>query len=225
MAEKLEYSVKMVVIGDEMVGKTSLLVRYAEDVFNEEIMSTSDQVRDYLIRYVTLDSKKIKMFLWDTCGQERHNRGRMTTHYYRSADAVMLVYDVSNAESLNHLRIWHAEAVKLANPGIPFLLIGNKTDLKREVSTADAHKLAQELKIPLSLCLETSAKTNTNVTEAFVSMARECKQFIDRSRHDTKDHEAGAGAHAGSVATPNIRLSAQNAKPPQPKDSCPCVIS
>lgn len=106
---------------------------------------------------------------WDTAGQERFRT--ITSAYYRGADGIIMVYDVTNQESFDHVNDWLNEVNRYASEGTCKLLVGNKSDrTDKVVSTEAAKAYADELKIPF---LETSAKNASNVEEAFLTMTSE----------------------------------------------------
>ncbi|CAI0462158.1 unnamed protein product, partial [Linum tenue] len=150
-----DYLFKLLLIGDSGVGKSCLLLRFADDSYIESYISTIGV--DFKIRTVEQDGKVIKLQIWDTAGQERFRT--ITSSYYRGAHGIIIVYDVTDEESFNNVK----------------LLVGNKCDLtsKRAVPYDTAKAFADEIGIPF---LETSAKSATNVEEAFMTMASEIKK-------------------------------------------------
>ena len=116
------------------------------------------------------NQKKVKLQIWDTAGQERFRT--ITSAYYRGADGIIMVYDVTKAESFNHCHEWLVEVNKYASDSTCKLLIGNKCDRKdKVVAFEDAKAFAESL--GNMSCIETSAKTAENVEEAFITMANE----------------------------------------------------
>jgi len=176
-----DYLFKLVLIGDSGVGKSCLLLRFADDNFTDSYISTIGV--DFRFRTVTIDSKVVKLQIWDTAGQERFRT--ITSAYYRGADGIIMVYDVTSAESFDHVEEWLSEVDRYANENTVKLLVGNKADLveKREVSEETAQRFADKLNISF---LETSAKTATNVEAAFLTMAKELIKMRDGSSQ-TKD--------------------------------------
>ena len=120
-----------------------------------------------------VDDKKIKLQIWDTAGQERFRT--ITQSYYRSANGVVLVYDMTKAESFKNMTRWHEDVKKYAGKCLHKMLIANKCDLaqKREVSREDAQSFTEHYAIGDNL--ETSAKENSNIEEAFWRMAKNLK--------------------------------------------------
>lgn len=115
-----------------------------------------------------INKKAIKLQIWDTAGQERYKT--ITSAYYRGADGIIMVYDVTNEDSFRHINDWLQEVNRYAAETTCKLLVGNKVDLpNRIISTESARSFAEQLQIPF---LETSAFDATNVTEAFESITR-----------------------------------------------------
>jgi len=174
MATKRDYDYlfKLVLIGDSGVGKSCLLLRFADDNFTDSYISTIGV--DFRFRTITIDDKTVKLQIWDTAGQERFRT--ITSAYYRGADGIIMVYDVTSAESFDHVEEWLSEVDRYANESTSKLLVGNKADLieEKQVPEETAQGFSEKLQIPF---LETSAKTATNVDTAFLTMA---KELIDR---------------------------------------------
>jgi Ras-related protein Rab-1A len=157
-------------IGDSGVGKSCLLLRFADDTYTGTYISTIGV--DFKIRTVELEGKTIKLQIWDTAGQERFRT--ITSSYYRGAHGIIVVYDVTDMESFEAVKGWLNEIDRYANENVNKLLVGNKSDLtsKKVVDYATAKAFADEIGIPF---IETSAKNATNVEQAFMTMANEIK--------------------------------------------------
>merc|ERR1712139_198457 len=168
MAQEYDYVFKLVLIGDSGVGKSCLLLRFADDTYTESHISTIGV--DFKIRTIQLDGKTIKLQIWDTAGQERFRT--ITSSYYRGAHGIIVVYDITDSESYDNVKTWLEEILRYACEGVNKLMVGNKCDLqsKRKVERKTAEEFATKLNIPF---LETSAKSNTQVEAAFETMARE----------------------------------------------------
>ncbi|MES1909524.1 MAG: Ras-related protein RABD2c, variant 2 [Cercozoa sp. M6MM] len=187
-----DFLFKLVLIGDSGVGKSCLLLRFADDNFTDSYISTIGV--DFRFRTVTIDGKSVKLQIWDTAGQERFKT--ITSAYYRGAHGIIMVepctlepctlsvywvclmfaacqvYDTTNLESFHHVEEWLGEVNRHASENTLKLLVGNKADLtnERAVTTEDAKAFAERLSIPF---LETSAKDATNVEQAFLTMAKD----------------------------------------------------
>jgi Ras-related protein Rab-1A len=125
---------------------------------------------DFRFRTVKIDKKTVKLQIWDTAGQERFRT--ITSAYYRGADGIIMVYDVTSTESFEHVNDWLKEVNRYAAEGTVKLLVGNKSDRTADkvVAEEQAKEFADELGIAF---LETSAKSAKNVEEAFLTMAGE----------------------------------------------------
>ncbi|CAN6804664.1 unnamed protein product [Brassica oleracea] len=165
-----DYLFKLLLIGDSGVGKSCLLLRFADDSYLDSYISTIGV--DFKIRTVEQDGKTIKLQIWDTAGQERFRT--ITSSYYRGAHGIIVTYDVTDQESFNNVKQWLNEIDRYASENVNKLLVGNKCDLtsQKVVSTETAKAFADELGIPF---LETSAKNATNVEEAFMAMTAAIK--------------------------------------------------
>ncbi|KAG6576443.1 GTP-binding protein YPTC1, variant [Phytophthora cinnamomi] len=168
MSRDYDHLFKLVLIGDSGVGKSCLLLRFADDAFTESYITTIGV--DFRFRTVKIDNKTVKLQIWDTAGQERFRT--ITSAYYRGADGIIMVYDVTSQESFDHVNDWLNEVNRYASEGTCKLLVGNKSDISdnKAVSYETAKAFADSLSIPF---LETSAKNAQNVEEAFLTMASE----------------------------------------------------
>eukprot|EP00696_Hemimastix_kukwesjijk_P019394 gnl/Hemi2/863_TR311_c1_g1_i1.p1 gnl/Hemi2/863_TR311_c1_g1~~gnl/Hemi2/863_TR311_c1_g1_i1.p1 ORF type:complete len:198 (+),score=44.73 gnl/Hemi2/863_TR311_c1_g1_i1:87-680(+) len=165
-----DYLFKLLLVGDSGVGKSCLLLRFADDSWTDTYISTIGV--DFKIRTVELDGKTIKLQIWDTAGQERFRT--ITCSYYRGAHGIIVVYDVTNQQSFDNVKHWLKEIDKYAGQNVNKLLVGNKCDLldQKVVDTPAAKALAEQLQIQF---VEASAKTATNVEVAFMTMVKEIK--------------------------------------------------
>ncbi|CAG8692407.1 GTP-binding protein SAS1 [Gigaspora rosea] len=168
-----DYLIKLLLIGDSGVGKSCLLLRFSDDSFTPSFITTIGI--DFKIRTIELDGKRIKLQIWDTAGQERFRT--ITTAYYRGAMGILLVYDVTDERSFNNIRNWFSNIEQHASEGVNKILIGNKCDWveKKAITKEQGQALADEFKIKF---LETSAKANINVEEAFFTLARDIKKRL-----------------------------------------------
>jgi len=166
-----DYLIKLLLIGDSGVGKSCLLLRFSDDSFTPSFITTIGI--DFKIRTIELDGKRIKLQIWDTAGQERFRT--ITTAYYRGAMGILLVYDVTDERSFSNIRNWFSNVEQHASEGVNKILIGNKCDMldKKVVQKDQGQTLADEFGIKF---LETSAKSNICVEEAFYSLARDIKK-------------------------------------------------
>ncbi|XP_056877926.1 EF-hand calcium-binding domain-containing protein 4B isoform X2 [Takifugu flavidus] len=171
---------KVVLVGNSSVGKTSLLRSFCEGRFHPSTTATVGI--DYSVKTLTLDNMQVAMQLWDTAGQERYCS--ITKQFFRKADGVVVMYDVTVEESFRAVKPWLANVQEAAGEGIPILLLGNKMDMdeSRQVPVKEAEKLAQENRVMFS---EVSAYTSRNVTESLTHLARVLMEQEDRVRDTT----------------------------------------
>ena len=162
-----EYIFKLIIVGDPAVGKTALLMRYIENKFEEEYLSTIGV--DFYLKTINMDNKEIKIQAWDTGGQEKF--ANIRPGYYTGAGGAIIVYDVTNPNSFSNLAKWITEVQKYCG-NIPLLIAGNKVDLARSVDAMQAKTFADSNAIPI---FESSAKDNVNVEAMFVYL---CKFLI-----------------------------------------------
>ncbi|OAL64152.1 autophagy protein [Trichophyton rubrum] len=163
---------KLVLLGESAVGKSSLVLRFVKDQFDDYRESTIGAA--FLTQTISLDeTTTVKFEIWDTAGQERYKS--LAPMYYRNANCAVVVYDITQAASLDKAKSWVKELQRQANENIIIALAGNKLDLvnespdKRAIETADAAAYAKEAGL---LFFETSAKTSTNVRELFTAIAK-----------------------------------------------------
>ncbi|XP_033845550.1 EF-hand calcium-binding domain-containing protein 4B [Periophthalmus magnuspinnatus] len=171
---------KVVLVGNSSVGKTSLLRSFCEGRFHPTTTATIGI--DYSVKTLTLDNMQIAMQLWDTAGQERYRS--ITKQFFRKADGVVVMYDVTVQESFKAVRPWLINVQEAAGEGVPILLLGNKMDIEgeREVSFKEAEHLAFENRV---MFFEVSAYTGKNVEESLTHLARVLMEQEDRVRDTT----------------------------------------
>lgn len=205
--KQYDHLIKLLLIGDSGVGKSCLLLRFSDDTFTTSFITTIGI--DFKIRTIELDGKKIKLQIWDTAGQERFRT--ITTAYYRGAMGILLVYDVTDEASFLNIRNWMRHIEDHAADNVNKILLGNKCDLaeKRVVEEKRGRELADEYGIEF---LETSAKSNQNVEEAFYLIARQTKARLIDTVAPTSNF------YAGNTAT----IKFQTQELPQPKKGGCC---
>lgn len=220
-------SVKLVLLGEAAVGKSSLVLRFVNNDFQENKEPTIGAA--FLTQKCTLPQRTIKFEIWDTAGQERF--ASLAPMYYRNAQAALVVYDLTKPTSLIKAKHWVAELQRQASPGIVIALVGNKLDLTsdsagtagegdsaggdedaRKVSTEEAKTYAEEEGL---LFFETSAKTGYNVTEVFTAIANAIPETSLKSAR-------GPGAAGAASRTEEQRVNLNGPRDPNAKEGCAC---
>ena len=155
-----DYIFKIVLIGDTSVGKSCLLTRFADDQFTDNYVTTIGV--DFRFKTMIVMDKIIKVQVWDTAGEERYRS--ITNAYYRGAEGILIVFDLTNEESFKSIQNWINEVTVFTGKDVIIICLGNKSDLKREISknTIDEFKKKTNLEI-----FNVSAKTGEGVEEAF----------------------------------------------------------
>ncbi|KAF3770215.1 Rab5-like protein ypt51 [Cryphonectria parasitica EP155] len=237
-APKPSSSVKLVLLGEAAVGKSSLVLRFVNNDFQENKEPTIGAA--FLTQKCSLPTRTIKFEIWDTAGQERF--ASLAPMYYRNAQAALVVYDLTKPTSLIKAKHWVAELQRQASPGIVIALVGNKLDLTsassgggapaggdddddgavagaddggdaRKVSTEEAKAYAEEEGL---LFFETSAKTGHNVTEVFTAIANAIPETSLKSAR-------GAGAsNAVSRGGEEQRVNLSGPRDQAGKEGCAC---
>ncbi|GAB1609156.1 ras-related protein Rab-43-like, partial [Argonauta hians] len=170
--DSFDFLFKIVLIGDAGVGKTCVVQRFKSGTYLEKHGSTIGV--DFTMKTLQIEGKLVKLQIWDTAGQERFRT--ITQSYYRSANGVIIAYDVTKRSSFDNIPRWLEDVKKYAGSNIVQLILGNKQDLEhlREVTVAEAKQYAQSCS--MLDAIETSAKENTNIDEAFLRMAKDLKK-------------------------------------------------
>ncbi|XP_028393857.1 uncharacterized protein LOC114518127 isoform X2 [Dendronephthya gigantea] len=181
-ASNIQRIYKVVFVGDSGVGKSSFIHRYCFELWKPSYTATIGV--DFQVKSLQLGLKKLALQLWDTAGQERFRS--ITKQYFRKADGVVLLYDLSSVSSFINIKSWMTSVEEAAEPGCTVMLIGNKLDLCEEdqkcraVSYKDGEELAQEYGC---LYAEASAKSGENVNEAMETLARRLQEQEDWQLH------------------------------------------
>eukprot|EP01102_Stenamoeba_stenopodia_P006335 TRINITY_DN1738_c0_g2_i1.p2 TRINITY_DN1738_c0_g2~~TRINITY_DN1738_c0_g2_i1.p2 ORF type:complete len:251 (-),score=62.28 TRINITY_DN1738_c0_g2_i1:921-1673(-) len=177
MDEKKPLVVKLMLVGDSGVGKTSLLMRWSEGGFNPKFMSTIGI--DFRQKYLKIDNRNLKVQVWDTAGQERFRV--IAKAYYRGSMGLLMVFDVTDRRSFDNVSGWIKsvqDTVMFLDKKLQIVLVGNKVDLKekRVVTEQEAKDLAAKFGAQY---LETSAKSDEGVSQIFDALLKEVvKEFF-----------------------------------------------
>ena len=177
--QKYEDSISIIIIGDSKVGKTTLMKRYINGHFTENIIPS---LGIELYRKIKeINRKKYLIKIWDTCGQERFRS--ITQNYYRNADGVMLLFDSNNIESFHNLNIWLNSLKEYSIKNLPFIIIGTKSDLPINVHDNDINIFCNQFNIKW---FRTSAKTGENISISFDCLTKEILNIKHNNREKIK---------------------------------------
>ncbi|EWM29779.1 rab family gtpase [Nannochloropsis gaditana] len=175
-------SIRILLLGDSGVGKTSLMMRYSENEFAPCLLSTAGV--DFKVRHLTLEEskRKVKVQIWDTAGQERMHV--ITRTYYKGSHGIALVYNLTDPDSFRNVNYWMANIQQHAGDKVVKTLIGNKADLTdRAISYEQGAAMAKEY--GFMHFFETSAKSGANVHGAFNALALDIVRRIEEAQNES----------------------------------------
>jgi len=198
--ESYDFIFKIVLLGDSGVGKSNLVFRFTKNEFNKDSKSTIGV--EFATKTVQIeDNKLVKAQIWDTAGQERYRS--IASSYYRGAVGALLVYDVTDRNSFNHVPMWLKEVEENAEKDCLIMLVGNKMDLndQRTVFVRDGRSFARKNGLAF---IETSALDATGVDTAFQRILQEIYKTQTKKQLKT---QSKSGSGGGPTNTPS---SAQN---------------
>jgi small GTP-binding protein len=211
-SEATESRHKIAIIGDSSVGKTSLILRYVNNTFSDNVKPTIGC--DYYDKEVSVAGANVKLSIWDTAGQERF-RG-LSSAYYKKARCVVVVFDITKKSSFDKIDFWRDEISSYADEGVLVILIGNKIDLqdKRAVLKEDATNYVNKHKF--SLYMETSALENAEgqIEKMFTIIAEKILEKV-------KQEGSGVSMPRGGANGNDARKLADTSQPAD-KDGCKC---
>ncbi|XP_070834754.1 ras-related protein Rab-15-like [Chaetodon trifascialis] len=166
MAKQYDVLFRLLLLGDSGVGKTCMLRRFTESEFDPGHISTIGV--DFKMKTLDIDGVKVRIQIWDTAGQERYQT--ITKQYYRRAQGIIFVYDITSKTSFQHLAKWASDVDEYAPDMVQRILVGNKSDeeQRRQVTKDQGSKLAETYGMEF---FETSASTSSNISESFTRMA------------------------------------------------------
>ena len=180
-----KYIIKILTLGDTLVGKSSIVLRFSDNRFDDNQLATIGI--DYKTKYIKVKDASVKVLLWDTAGQEKFRN--IARQYYKGANGVLLIYDVCDRKSYERIGFWMDE-LKQNNEieQLYIILVGNKIDLeeKRVVTREEAEKYAEDNNINY---LEVSAKTGEGILDLFneVTKGTMDKVFNDQDNNEDKE--------------------------------------
>lgn len=166
--DNYDYLIKCIIIGDNGIGKSALMLRYTDEEFNDSLLTTIGV--DYKFKTVNINSEIIKFQIWDTSGQERFKS--ITTTYYRESSVVILCYDITDPITFLNLDAWLNEIKNHASPNVLIVICGTKFDLasERKISYDDAKLYCDNKNLKY---FEVSAKSNLNINKIFYEISQE----------------------------------------------------
>ena len=177
--EEFDIKLKIMVLGESMVGKTCLINRYTNDKFGGRYLCTVGI--DFQKKKIIKNNKKILLQIWDTAGQERFRN--VTKNYFHTSQGFVLAYDINNKESFEKVEYWVEEIKSKAEENIKCILIGTKCDMnKREVSEEEGIELGKKYGYKF---LETSAKENINIEQTFETLVSEIMENYEENGRDS----------------------------------------
>ena len=171
---------KILLIGDTSVGKTSILCKYIDDEFSDTYLSTIGI--EFKIKPLIINGKKVLLRIWDTSGQERYRS--ITQNFYRNANGILFIFDITKKETFDNIKIWLTDSENCEDNKVTKMLIGNKIDLenKRKIDNETIKKFAEKKEMKY---FEASAKEGINIDNIF----RELAELIlfNKSKEDNEE--------------------------------------
>ena len=218
--EQIDYlKFKLIVVGDQNTGKSSLINRYAKGTFEENYQATIGI--DFLWKTIFIYDQEVRLILYDTAGQEKFRS--LIPMYIREAQIILLIYDISNKASFSSIPTWFSQILDVKNDEAVFVLVGNKNDLKdeREVTFAEGKKFADEKNIIFE---EVSAKNGNKIDQLFTTKIYEAiyKKF-KKKFDDKKAQENNINSNEQVTETINdlkLGKNLNNNKQPIKKKKC-----
>ncbi|KAL4462047.1 hypothetical protein ABPG74_000892 [Tetrahymena malaccensis] len=202
-----DYLIKLVIIGNSSVGKSSVLLRFSDDQFSESYLTTIGV--DFRFKTLNIDGRKVKLQIWDTAGQERFRT--ITNAYYKGADGIVLVYDITNSTSFEDIeRFWLNEVESYAEKDVELLLLGNKSDLsdQRQVETNMVSEYAEKKHMDF---YETSAKTSDQIEQAFLAISKRLMSKKDAKLAEKKKRPTNSKKGTGQSSESSQKSSSTSA--------------
>jgi Ras-related protein Rab-18 len=197
MAESVR-RIRLILAGDMAVGKTSVILNYAQGVLARDAAPVPTCGVDFKCAPCSVDGVQYMLHIWDTAGQERFHS--VSPSYFRRADGVLLFYSVDSRDSFAHLGYWKRIADQnKSGDTVPVIVVGNKTDLtdKRVIDREEGERWARELEC---LFIETSAMTGEGVREAFQTIATAVARSANRQLTQPMGRAEAVGLDAGGAA-------------------------
>uniref|UniRef100_A0A1B6GBG8 Ras-related protein Rab-21 n=1 Tax=Cuerna arida TaxID=1464854 RepID=A0A1B6GBG8_9HEMI len=206
------FSFKVVLLGEGCVGKTSVVLRYVEDKFNDRHITTLQA--SFLNKKLNILGKRVNLAIWDTAGQERfHALGPI---YYRMSNGAILVYDITDEDSFQKVKNWVKELKKMLGSDICLVIAGNKIDLEKQ-RTVPIEDAEEYVKSVGATHFHTSAKLNKGIEEMFLELS---KQMMERAQ-ESDVQRASLLSRTGSVRR-NVVVVEDDSAAAQPETRSSC---
>ena len=200
-----DYLLKYIIIGDAAVGKSNLLLRFTQDDFKTEYQLTIGV--EFGAKNLNLNNKVFRLQIWDTAGQENYRS--ITRAYYKNSVCAILVYDITNRDSFEHISNWIEDCLSQSPKTVFMVLVGNKSDLneQRKVSLEEGQQMAKNNNM---MFFETSAKSGANVDKIFEQSAKEIDSKLNEGYYDLESDICGIkrGLNAGPGT---LQINSRNA--------------
>ncbi|EAY10959.1 small GTP-binding protein, putative [Trichomonas vaginalis G3] len=193
------YTFKFLLVGDQAVGKTSLVHRLCRNTYSDNSEETVGV--EFMPYNLNIDKTQIKLQIWDTAGQEQYRS--LAKAYFRNAVGVVLFFAINDHLSFQHLETWLNDIRSLCHKNCRILLVGSKIDLieERKITKDEIQKFVENFDLEY---IETSAKENTNIKETFYKLAQEVLHSVQK----------------GDIVLGNPSNSVQPTAETEPKKSC-----
>lgn len=201
MSDNGDIRCKVVIIGEQLVGKTCIVNRFVNDTFSYQPQTVG---AGYESKTVNVEGKNVRLQIWDTAGQEQYRS--IATSYIRGSQAAIIVYGVDDKQTFDTTSQWFETLTSIADSGILIYLVANKIDLDREVNKAEGEERAQAFKAKY---MEVSAKTGYNVYELFTEISVD---FLEKNK------KVNSPQKTVTFEKPPVDISSSNQK--QKKGGC-----
>jgi len=205
------YQFKVVLLGEGCVGKTSLMLRFINDQFNDKHISTVQAA--FMKKKLRIGNNSVELAIWDTAGQERYHA--LSPIYYRGSNGAFLVYDITDIDSFQRIKNWVKELRTALGNDVVLCIVGNKSDLEksRNVSIQDAEEYAASVGAEH---FSTSAKLNKGVTELFLDISQKMVQKFEQLSTVNSNSSSSTGSNKRSA----VRVVDDSEQPETVKSSC-----
>ena len=182
--EAYDEKIKIMLIGDSNVGKTSIVKRYCKNQFNESYISSIGI--DFETKYIKVGEKTINLQIWDTAGQERYKV--ISKNYYNKSDGFIIVYDITNKSSFDSIANWVQDIKELASHDNKNIILGNKCDLEndRKINKEEGDNLAKKYNCQF---FEVSAQNGKNIDKSFLCLIQSILQDVNSSYSSRRGSE------------------------------------